>query len=142
MAAPTPKCGLYLRTRPTAQHPQGQMVSGTPPTGCIVAQVGQELEILTGGKLLATPHVISAPDKPGYSRTSMAHFIHLHAHQLLQPLPPFRSPEVLKAYSPPVLAGTYAHKTLIDIGLAPRETLNQLGYRHYDRLSTMRAEEK
>jgi isopenicillin N synthase-like dioxygenase len=136
---PDPKCGLYLRTRPTPEHPQGEMLSGTPPAGCIVAQVGQELEILTGGRLLATPHVIYAPDKPGFSRTSMAHFIHLHAHQILAPLAPFRSPEVIKAYSPPVLAGTYAHKTLIDIGLAPRETLDQLGYRHYDRLSGWRA---
>jgi hypothetical protein len=30
---------------------------------------------------------------------------------------------------------------LVDIGLAPREALDQLGYRHYDRLDTMRHDE-
>ncbi len=138
---PDDQCGLYLRTRPSKAHPQGQMVPGKPPEGCVVAQVGQQLEILTGGAFLATPHVIKAPRAPGYSRVSMAHFIHLHAHQILFPLPPFQTPEVIKAYSPPVLAGTYGTKTLVDIGLAPREALSQLGYRHYDRLDTFRADE-
>jgi isopenicillin N synthase-like dioxygenase len=140
-AKPDSNAGLYLRTRPTPEHPHGQMVQGQPPAGCIVAQVGQELEILTGGTLLATPHVIRAPKTPGYSRLAMAHFIHLHSMQILTPLEPFRTEETLRAYSPPVLAGTYSTKTLVDIGLAPREALNQLGYRHYDRLGTIRAEE-
>jgi hypothetical protein len=39
-----------------------------------------------------------------------------------------------------VLAGTYAIKTLVDIGLAPREALDKLGYRHYDRLAALRAQ--
>ncbi len=138
---PDDDCGLYLRTRPSAEHPNGQMVQGKAPAGCIVAQVGQQLEILTGGAFLATPHVIKAPGDPGYSRVSMAHFIHLHAHQMLFPMEPFLSQEAIKAYSPPVLAGTYGTKTLVDIGLAPPETLSQMGYRHYERLGSIRAEE-
>jgi len=138
---PDDAAGLYLRTRATEAHPQGQQVQGTPPKGCMVAQVGQQLEIVTGGTFLATPHVIKAPRTPGYSRTSMAHFIHLHAHQILFPYEPFRTEEAIRAYSPPVLAGTYGLKTLLDIGLAPEDTLDQLGYRHYDRLATFRAEE-
>jgi len=138
---PDARGGLYLRTRSTPEYPNGQMVQGTPPEGCIVSQVGQQLEILTGGTYLATPHVIKAPSLPGYSRTSMAHFIHLHAHQTLFPLEPFRTPQNIEAYSPPVLAGTYGLKTLVDIGLAPADTLNQLGYRHYDRLASIRASE-
>ena len=138
---PDDESGLYLRARPTPEHPRGQMIPGRPPAGCIVAQVGQELEILTGGLFLATPHVIKAPATPGYSRVSMAHFVHLHSHQLLFPLEPYRSPEALRAYSPPVLAGTYSLKTLVDIGLAPPEALQQLGYRHYDRLGDIRAQE-
>jgi len=39
----------------------------------------------------------------------------------------------------PVLAGTYALKTLVDIGLAPPRAIDALGYRHYDRLEAMRA---
>lgn len=131
--------GLYLRTRATAEHPSGQMVRGKPPEGCIVAQVGQQLEILTGGQFLATPHVIEAPDTPGFSRVSMAHFIHLNSHQILFPFEPFRTDATVAAYSPPVLAGTYGVKTLVDIGLAPREALDQLGYRFYDRLDEARA---
>jgi hypothetical protein len=60
---------------------------------------------------------------------------------VLSPLSPFRTPETLRAYSPPVLAGTYGIKTLVDIGLAPASAIDKLGYRHYDRLATMRANE-
>ena len=139
---PDESSGLYLRTRATPEHPRGQMIAGRPPQGCIVAQVGQQLEILTGGAFTATPHVIKAPSSVGYSRVSMAHFIHLHSHQMLFPLPSCQSDEAVRAYSPPVLAGTYGTKTMVDIGLAPPEALRQLGYRQYDRLGSMRAEEK
>jgi len=135
---PSARSGLYLRTRGTPAHPSGRMVRGTAPEGCIVAQVGQQLEMLTGGAFLATPHVITAPDQPGWSRLSAAHFVHVHAHTTLFPLPPFRTPETERAYSPPVLAGTYGLKTLVDIGLAPASALASLGYRHYDRLAKLR----
>jgi isopenicillin N synthase-like dioxygenase len=134
-ARPDDQSGLYLRTR------AGHKVQGRPPEGCLVAQVGQMLEILTGGALLATPHVVTAPGTPGYSRMSSAHFIHLHSNQLLFPLPRFRSPEAVREYSPPVLAGTYSMKTLVDIGLAPASALDRLGYRQYERLGTIRAQE-
>ena len=134
--------GLYLRTRPTPEHPEGQLVRGTAPAGCIVSQVGQQLEILTGGTFLATPHVITAPHTPGWSRLSAAHFVHLHSHQLLFPLPKFRSDATIRAYSPPVLAGTYGIKTLVDIGLAPASALDKLGYRHYDRLQAIHRQER
>jgi isopenicillin N synthase-like dioxygenase len=138
---PDNKSGLWLRTRPTAEAPRGELVQGRPPEGCIIAQVGQMLEILTGGAFLATPHVVTAPGTPGYSRMSSAHFIHLHSNQLLFPLDKFQTTESLAAYSPPVLAGTYSMKTLVDIGLAPPSALDRLGYRHYDRLGTIRAQE-
>lgn len=137
-AAPDEGSGLYLRTRPTKEHPEGQMVRGTAPKGCIVAQVGQMLEILTGGTFLATPHVITPPHTPGWTRMSAAHFVHVHPHTMLFPLAPFRTEESIAAYSPPVLAGTYAIKTLVDIGLAPPSALDKLGYRHYDRLAKIR----
>lgn len=137
-ARPDNASGLYLRTRPSDAHPKGELVHGAPPAGCIVAQVGQQLEILTGGAFLATPHVITAPTTPGFSRTSMAHFIHVHSLQPLFPLPAFRTPETRSSYGPPVLAGTYSLKTLVDIGLAPREALDKLGYRHYGRLDAIR----
>jgi isopenicillin N synthase-like dioxygenase len=128
--------GLFLRTRPTEDHPTGQLVPGRPPEGCLVAQVGQQLEVLSGGRYLATPHGIVAPESPGWTRTSLAHFVHLEGRQRVEPLPPFL--EESDAYLPPVLAGTYATKTLVDIGLAPPLALQKLGYRHYDRLAAIR----
>jgi isopenicillin N synthase-like dioxygenase len=137
---PDDKSGLYLRTRATPSEPNGRLVRGTAPTGCIVAQVGQQLEILTGGTFLATPHVITAPGVPGWQRQSSAHFMHVHTSTVLFPLPALRTPEAVRAYAPPVLAGTYDIKTLVDIGLAPTSALDQLGYRHYDRLDAQRAQ--
>ncbi len=135
---PDDQSGLYLRTRATPDAPKGHLVRGTAPAGCLVAQVGQQLEILTGGTFLATPHVITAPGVPGWSRQSSAHFMHVHTSTVLFPLEKFRTPDAVRAYAPPVLAGTYDIKTLVDIGLAPASALDQLGYRHYDRLAQMR----
>lgn len=140
-ARPDDRSGLYLRTRPSAEEPHGALVRGVAPAGCIVAQVGQQLEILTGGAMLATPHVVTAPGVPGFSRASAAHFTHAQSNQILFPLRPFRTPESVRDYSPPVLAGTYSIKTLVDIGLAPASAIDRLGYRQYDRLGTIRAAE-
>ena len=131
--------GLTLRTRPDADHPNGRVVAGRPPEGCMVAQVGQQLEVLSGGRFLATPHRISAPEEPGWTRCSFAHFVHLNGLEPVAPIPEFADSD--EAYAPPVLAGTYAMKTLVDIGLAPRSVLDELGYRHYDRLASIRARE-
>jgi hypothetical protein len=38
-----------------------------------------------------------------------------------------------------VLAGTYAIKTLVDLGLAPPSALDTLGFRHDARLAAQRA---
>ncbi|MEM9864339.1 MAG: isopenicillin N synthase family oxygenase, partial [Myxococcota bacterium] len=119
----------------------GKKVHGKPPKGCIVAQVGQQLEILTGGTYQATPHIITPPGQVGYTRTALAHFIHLHSEHKLFPHERFLTNETIDAYGPPVLAGTYGLKTLVDIGLAPKEALNKLGYHHYDRLAQQRSDE-
>lgn len=135
---PDDKSGLFLRTRGTPENPAGVQVRGRPPEGCIVAQIGQQLEMLTGGEFVATPHVITAPGVPGWTRDSSAHFMHASANSVLFPLDKFQTPAARSAYRPPVLAGTYAIKTLVDIGLAPKAALDQLGYRHYDRLEAQR----
>lgn len=132
--------GLELRTRPSEAEPSGRLVSGRPPEGCIVAQVGQQLEVLSGGRFLATPHVIHAPSATGWTRTSFAHFVHLNGMVPVAPLEPFSDADV--DYAPPVLAGTYGIKTLIDIGLAPQSHLDRLGYRQYGRLAEIRSREE
>ncbi len=139
-SGPADGSGLFLRTRPTAAYPHGLRVAGKAPPGCLVSQVGQQLEVLTGGRFLATPHVITAPGETGWARTSLAHFIHLRGDVAVAPLDRFVD-EAGDRYAPPVLAGTYGMKTLIDIGLAPRSELDKLGYRAYDRLANIRAVE-
>ena len=130
--------GLYLRTRATEETPGGERVAGVAKPGCIIAQVGQQLEIFSGGCFLATPHEITAPMTPGYSRLSLAHFLHTHTDQVLAPIGALATEAALDAYNPPVLAGTYDIKTLVDIGLAPKSAIDQLGYRHYDRVKKER----
>jgi isopenicillin N synthase-like dioxygenase len=133
--------GLYLRARPTKEHPTGRKVSGTPPPGCFIAQVGQQLEVLTGGAFIATPHHIVAPTVPGWSRCAMAHFVHLRGDSLVAPVCGCEGAEADAdmMYAPPVLAGTYVLKTLVDIGLAGAQQLDKLGYRNYGRLNEQRA---
>ncbi|MBX3212585.1 MAG: isopenicillin N synthase family oxygenase [Labilithrix sp.] len=135
---PDDRSGLFLRTRATPEAPSGTQVRGRPPEGCIIAQIGQQLEILTGGRFIATPHVITAPGVPGWTRDSAAHFVHANPNRVLYPLAPFLDDQSRRAYGPPVLAGTYAIKTLVDIGLAPPTAIEKLGYRHYDRLEAQR----
>ena len=139
--SPTGEFGLYLRTRGTASRPEGVRVRGSAPPGTIIAQVGQQLEILSGGRFLATPHEVVPPPYMGLTRCAVAHFIHLHPHQIVRPLPSLADPELLAKYRPPVLAGTYGLKTLVDIGLAPRSALEGLGYSQYERLETQRQRE-
>jgi isopenicillin N synthase-like dioxygenase len=141
-AKPDDNSGLFLRTRGTPENPGGTLVRGRAPEGCITVQVGQQLEILTAGAFLATPHVITAPGAANWTRMSSAHFMHMRADAVLYPLQEFLTAAAMKNYGPPVLAGTYSLKTLVDIGLAPKAALEQLGYRHYDRLDTQRATAK
>ncbi|MEM9695283.1 MAG: 2OG-Fe(II) oxygenase family protein, partial [Myxococcota bacterium] len=139
-ARPDTESGLYLRTRGHRSE-TGEQIHGVAPAGCIVAQVGQQLEILSGGRFLATPHEIRPPRRPGFSRMSAAHFIHMRSDAIVFPLEPFCDEEAVVAYRPPRTAGTYGLKTLVDIGLAPPEALAELGYRQYGRLAAIRADE-
>lgn len=142
-APPGGGAGLYLRARPNKEYPTGQKVKGVPPPGCFIAQVGQQLEVLSGGAFIATPHHIVAPTVPGWSRCSMAHFVHLRGDAIVAPIEGCENaePDADMHYAPPVLAGTYVLKTLVDIGLAGADQLNKLGYRNYDRLNEQRAME-
>lgn len=135
---PQANSGLFLRAKGTKEFPQGRRVKGGAPAGCMIAQVGQQLEILTGGKFLATPHEVLPPNQTKISRMSIAHFMHMHPHRRLTPLSGFRTPDTIADYRPAVLAGNYSLKTLVDIGLAPQESLHALGYRHYNRLEKQR----
>ncbi len=132
--APDPVCGLFVKTRTTEVRPAGMVVPASAPPGCLVARVGQQLEILSGGTFLATPHHVRAPKVPAFGRSCAVHTLHVHARRRLLPMDPFRTDEAVAAYAPPVLAGTFLTKTMVDRGLAPPSAADRLGYRHYDRI--------
>ncbi|HED65544.1 MAG TPA: isopenicillin N synthase family oxygenase [Planctomycetes bacterium] len=125
-----PRAGLFLTTR------GGDEVPGTAPAGSLVVQVGQQLEILTGGRFLATPHEIRAPRTPSVARLSLAHFMHVATEEVLFPLEPFQSAEAVERYRPPVLAGTYDLTVLADIDLAPPAARERLGYPNQARIAS------
>lgn len=81
-----------------------------------VGQVGQQFEILTGGRFLATFHVIEAPEQPGYTRTAMAHFVQLHSEQRLFLLSCFQTEESIRTYGPQGPAGARRHLLAQDVG--------------------------
>jgi isopenicillin N synthase-like dioxygenase len=131
------RAGLYLLS------PENKWISGQPEPGLIIAQFGQQLEWLSGGRVVATPHFVAAPSKAGVSRVALAHFVHLAPEQILKPLD-----EILKAWGKtdaervairrkyrPVDGGTWAMRALEASGLAPEGTLRRHAGAHlYDAL--------
>lgn len=114
--APDDRVGLYLKTR------DGKEVSGIAPQGCITVQLGQQLEIILGGRALATEHGVRAPSTPGIGRSSFAYFHHMGVGCELAPFPEFEA-EAGGRYNPPKQVGAYDFMTLYQIGLL---TLDQL----------------
>jgi len=107
---------------PSAENESEGETAGEVP---IVAYVGEQLEILSGGQLRALPE--AAPSSG--PRVEATHQLHLAHHELVTPLTHVRSDDVLRRYAPPVLAGTYRTKSLVDRGLAPASALARLGHR-------------
>lgn len=82
---PDPEVGLYVRDR------SGRIVKVTAPPGsgeCLFIQVGEALQIVSGGLYHATEHCVRGPPraKAGYVRASLAVFFQPHGHEDL-PLP-------------------------------------------------------
>lgn len=69
---PDPASGLYIRDR------HGDIVKAAIPPDCIAFQVGEALQIHSGGRLRATPHYVRAAGGPcaaGISRNTFAVFM-------------------------------------------------------------------
>jgi isopenicillin N synthase-like dioxygenase len=98
--------GLYVWTR------EGVKTPVAVPDGCLLVQAGKQLEILTGGYVMAGFHevvingntrkVIETKKAKGESlwRVSSTLFGHIQSDQVLEPLPPFNSAEAKKKYAP------------------------------------------
>ena len=140
-ARPTTRAGLYLRTRADARAPRraaGARHARRPAASS--RRWASSWRSSAAAPSSRRPHVITAPRHARLAR-SVRRALRAPAHQHgALPAPALRTAEAVRAYAPPVLAGTYAIKTLVDIGLAPPSALDQLGYRHYDRLDAQRAQ--
>ncbi|GLI59118.1 hypothetical protein VaNZ11_000949 [Volvox africanus] len=70
--SPDPEAGLYIRDR------SGVFVRAGIPPDCIAFQVGEALQVHSGGLLMATPHYVRAPRSQlaqGISRNTFAVFM-------------------------------------------------------------------
>ncbi|KZP16761.1 Clavaminate synthase-like protein [Athelia psychrophila] len=68
VASPSPASGLYIRTR------GGELTKVAIPADCLAFQTGEALELLTDGKLKATPHCVRVGAGEGAEITSRETF--------------------------------------------------------------------
>ncbi|CAK9089100.1 unnamed protein product [Durusdinium trenchii] len=83
MACPDPEVGLYVRNR------KGKTIQIQKPDGvgeCLFFQVGEALQIVSGGLYHATEHCVRGPPSHGrgYERATLAVFLQPHSHEELR----------------------------------------------------------
>lgn len=59
ISTPDPRAGLYIRSR------GGALVRAGIPADCLAFQLGQQMQVATGGALRATWHCVQAAQGPG-----------------------------------------------------------------------------
>lgn len=106
------RSGLWIQRR------DGEWIPGTAPEGCVIVQVADMLEYLTGGYLRSAMHEVRAPQEPtAEGRYSAALFIHARSNVVLEPNERYLEDATRHLY-PPTTAGELLLKRLKEIGLA------------------------
>lgn len=106
---PSTRSGLRIRRR------DGEWIPGAAPADCVIVQVADMLDYLTGGELMSAAHEVKAPEQPTTEgRISAAHFMHARSDVMLEPK--VDGPDA--AAYPPITAGDLLYKRLKAIGLA------------------------
>eukprot|EP00746_Dinoflagellata_sp_MGD_P086959 gnl/MRDRNA2_/MRDRNA2_344796_c0_seq1.p1 gnl/MRDRNA2_/MRDRNA2_344796_c0~~gnl/MRDRNA2_/MRDRNA2_344796_c0_seq1.p1 ORF type:complete len:172 (+),score=34.90 gnl/MRDRNA2_/MRDRNA2_344796_c0_seq1:76-516(+) len=139
---PDPESGLYIVDR------NGTPFKAEVPAGAgeaLLFQVGEALQIISGGKLQATPHFVKGPRSSGDaspSRVALAIFMQPQPHELLH-LPSHMSPLEIAAMTAdrhlpaewPTLASRFEF-----LGLQPGNSLTfgQHGYATFSNLKASR----
>jgi isopenicillin N synthase-like dioxygenase len=123
VSSPSPASGLYIRTR------GGDLTKICIPADCLAFQTGEALELVTAGKLQATPHCVRIGGGEDAERISRhARFIALHIYLRLTSLACQR--ETFALFMQPD----------IDQSITPSETFGQFSKRifadHYEDKST------
>ena len=111
--------GLYIWTK------EGKKILVKVPKGCLLLQVGRELEYLTGGYCMAGFHevIINKQAKELLKknkskwRVSTTVFFHMDSDSLLEPIDKFKNEETINKY-PPVIQGVYLKDELRYINLS------------------------
>jgi len=67
---PDPRAGLYIRTR------SGEVVHGELPADCLAFQVGEVIQLWSGGHLQATPHCVKQAAGPAAAGLGCNYFVH------------------------------------------------------------------
>ncbi len=100
--------GLWIKRR------DGQWIPGTAPEGCVIVQVGDMLQYVTGGHFLSAWHEVRAPDhSTEKGRISAALFIHARSDFLFEPF----VDESQKEEYPAITSYEILIKRLRDLGL-------------------------
>ncbi|KAK4523490.1 hypothetical protein GAYE_PCTG60G1386 [Galdieria yellowstonensis] len=111
--------GLFIWTR------EGIRIPCKVPDGCLLVQVGAQLEYLTGGYLEKGFHEVviteqakqKAKECKSHWRVSSTLFVHVQVDSILQPLGHFQHNELAKQYYSPIEAGAQVAQELQAIQL-------------------------
>lgn len=99
VSSPSPSSGLYIRTR------GGDLTKVSIPADSLAFQTGEALELVTAGKLQATPHCVRLGGTDGISRETFALFMQPDTDQLIAPS------ETFGQFSKRVFAEHYEEKS-------------------------------
>ncbi|KXZ49807.1 hypothetical protein GPECTOR_19g258 [Gonium pectorale] len=105
---PNPHAGLYIRDR------HGRVVRVTIPADCLAFQVGEALQVQSGGLLRATAHYVRAAEGPaavGVSRDTFAVFMQPNVQERMD-CPPGVSPKQVEVthWKPGMNFGQFAEE--------------------------------
>ncbi len=64
----------------------GQIIDATPMPGAMIMNMGEMLQVATGGYFRATPHRVKSPP-PGVTRKSIAYFFNPKLESVFEPIP-------------------------------------------------------
>ncbi|EIW86458.1 Clavaminate synthase-like protein [Coniophora puteana RWD-64-598 SS2] len=98
ISSPSPESGLYIKTR------GGELTKVSIPPDCLAFQTGEALELVTDGRLRATPHCVrvgSGKDMQSISRETFALFMQPNTDQRIS------STETFGQFSKRILAEHY-----------------------------------
>ncbi|CAM9797402.1 unnamed protein product [Ectocarpus fasciculatus] len=70
-----PQCGLYVRSRRKGELVKATLPPGEAASSCLLFQIGETTQVLSGGALQATPHAVRSTSQEGVSREAFAVFM-------------------------------------------------------------------